>query len=74
MRGSLSALVDVHKNVIGNQDLESASIVFENNSPEAEINFIDFGIAARFAPDGSIMKVAKEYKQDNLVTYLSTGW
>jgi len=45
----LSALKHMHDRGIIHRDLKFENIMFENNSPNAEIKLIDFGLSAKFS-------------------------
>jgi len=51
----VSAVAHMHEQGICHRDLKMENILFENDSPEAEIKVIDFGLSQKFSP-GEQMK------------------
>jgi len=47
----LSAIAYMHDNDVVHRDLKFENIMFENNTPEAEIKVIDFGLSRKFLPE-----------------------
>ena len=46
----LSAVEYMHNNNIIHRDLKYENILFESNSPDAEVKIIDFGLSKRYDP------------------------
>jgi len=51
----ISAIKYMHDNNIVHRDLKFENIMFENNSPDAEIKVIDFGLSTKFLPEDRFM-------------------
>jgi len=48
MKKMLSAIKHLHEHQICHRDLKPENFIFQDNSPDAEIKLIDFGLSKRF--------------------------
>ena len=55
MENLLSAITHMHTAGITHRDLKLENIMFESNSPDAEIKLLDFGLSRKFRP-GQVLR------------------
>ena len=64
MQKMLSAIKHLHEHQICHRDLKPGNFLFQDDSPDAEIKLIDFGLSKRF---GSIAQSEKKVKLQTMV-------